>query len=176
MKASLRARRMAKNHKRLSQQGKLSLVSLMDIFTILVFFLMVNSGDVEVLQADKNITLPESVSETKPEITLTIKVSAEAIVVQGRKIESVEQVLAQSGNAIESLAQELKYQSARAPELTEREIKIGRSVIIMGDQGMPYKLLKRVMSTCADNDYRDIALAVNSSSEAQNQQLPASGV
>jgi hypothetical protein len=46
----------------------------------------------------------------------------------------------------------------------------------MGDQGMPYKLLKRVMSTCADNDYRDIALAVNSSSEAQNQQLPASGV
>ena len=95
---------------------------------------------------------------------------------QGRKIESVEQVLAQSGNARESLAQELKYQSARAPELTEREIKIGRSVIIMGDQGMPYKLLKRVMSTCADNDYRDIALAVNSSSEAQNQQLPASGV
>ena len=176
MKASLRARRMAKNHKRFSQQARLSLVSLMDIFTILVFFLMVNSGDVEVLQADKNITLPESVSEQKPEMTLTIKVSAEAIVVQGRKIESVAQVLAQSGNAIELLAKELKYQSTRGPELTAREKKTGRSVIIMGDQGMPYKLLKRVMSTCADNDYRDIALAVNSGSEAASQQSPASGV
>jgi biopolymer transport protein ExbD len=175
MKASLRARRMAKNHKRLSQEAKLSLVSLMDIFTILVFFLMVNSGDVEVLQADKNITLPESVSEQKPEMTLTIKISAEAIVVQGRKIESVARALAQTGNAIKSLAQELQYQSKRGPELTEREEKMGRSVIIMGDQDMSYKLLKRIMSTCADNDYRDIALAVNSSG-AQDQQSPASGV
>jgi biopolymer transport protein ExbD len=176
MKASLRARRMARNHKRLKQQAKLSLVSLMDIFTILVFFLMVNSGDVEVLQADKNITLPESVSEQNPEITLTIKISADAIVVQGRKIESVARALAQTGNAIGPLAKELKYQSTRGPELTEREMKMGRSIIIMGDQGMPYKLLKRIMSTCADSDYRDIALAVNSSSQGENQKLPASGV
>lgn len=176
MKASLRARRMARNHKRLTQQAKLSLVSLMDIFTILVFFLMVNSGEVEVLQADKNITLPQSVSEQNPEITLTIKISAEAIVVQGRKIESVRRALAQKGNTIGQLALELEYQSARGPELTEREKKIGRSIIIMGDRGMPYKLLKRLMKTCADSDYRDIALAVDSSSSAQNQQLAASGV
>jgi biopolymer transport protein ExbD len=176
MKASLRARRMARNHKRQSQQARLSLVSLMDIFTILVFFLMVNGGDVEVLQADKNITLPESMSEQSPEITLTIKISADAIVVQGRKIESVKRALAQTGNAIKPLTQELKYQSTRGPELTEREKKLGRSIIIMGDQGMPHKLLKRVMSTCADSDYRDIALAVNSSPTVQNQQPPASGV
>ena len=173
MKSSLRARRMAKNHKRLSQQAKLSLVSLMDIFTILVFFLMVNSGDVEVLQADKNISLPQSISENKPEITLTIKVSADAIVVQGRKVESVARVLEQSGNAIEPLAQELEYQSARSPELTDLEKRQGRSIIIMGDRSIPYKLLKRIMTTCADSDYRDIALAVNTSPPAQ---VPASGV
>ena len=166
MSSSLRARRMAKNHKRLSQQAKLSLVSLMDIFTILVFFLMVNSGDVEVLQADKNITLPESVSEQKPEITLTIKVSGDSIVVQGRKIESVERVLAQAGNAIAPLAQELDYQAQRDPELTELEQRQGRSIIIMGDQSMPYLLLKRIMSTCANSDYRDIALAVTTAAPA----------
>ena len=38
---------------------------------------------------------------------------------------------------------------------------MGRPVVIMGDQGMPYKLLKRIMTTCADSDYRDITLAVN---------------
>ena len=176
MKASLRARRMARNHKRLTQQARLSLVSLMDIFTILVFFLMVSSGDVEVLQADKNIVLPQSVSAQKPEITLTIKISADAIVVQGRKIESVQRALARTGNAIGPLAKELEYQSARGSELTEREKKLGRPIIIMGDQGMPYKLLKRVMKTCADSDYRDIALAVDSNPPEQNPQIAASGV
>jgi biopolymer transport protein ExbD len=166
---------MARNHKRLSQQAKLSLVSLMDIFTILVFFLMVNSGDVEVLQADKNISLPESVSEQKPEIKLTIKVSPDDIVVQGRKIASISDVLSQEEISIAELGEELDYQSARAPALTEREQKMGRSIIIMGDQGMPYKVLKRIMSTCAASDYRDIALAVNSKPAQPDEVLLAGG-
>ncbi len=161
MKSSARARRMARSHRRLHTQAKLSLVSLMDIFTILVFFLMVNSGDVEVLEADKNISLPESVSEQKPDIALTIKVSPDDIVVQGRRMGSVADVLAQDGNLIDALKQELAYQASRAPVMTEREEEIGRPVVIMGDQGMPYKLLKRIMTTCADSDYRDITLAVN---------------
>jgi biopolymer transport protein ExbD len=58
MSSSLRARRMARNHRRLAQTPRLNLVALMDIFTILVLFLMVNNGDVEVLQPERNITLP----------------------------------------------------------------------------------------------------------------------
>ena len=49
---------MARNHRRLRQHPRLNLVALMDIFTILVLFLMVNNGDVEVLQADRDIELP----------------------------------------------------------------------------------------------------------------------
>ncbi len=176
MKMSPRARRMARSHRKLKQQAKLSLVSLMDIFTILVFFLMVNSGDVEVLEADKNISLPESISEQKPDIALTIKVSPEDIVVQGRKLGTVEDVLAQPGNVIASLSEELAYQAKRAPDLTEREQEIGRSVVIMGDQEMPYKLLKRIMTTCASSDYRDITLAVNTAAPtAVDEPLLASG-
>ena len=175
MSSSRRARRMARNHKRLTRQAKLSLVSLMDIFTILVFFLMVNSGDVEVLQADKNITLPDSVSEHKPEITLTIKVSEDDIVLQGRKIESIDAVLAQSENAVAKLSDELNYQSGRAAPLTEREKRMGRSIIIMGDQEMSYKVLKRIMSTCAASDYRDIALAVTSKPVVPDEPLLAGG-
>lgn len=162
MKATLRARRMARNHKKLTQQPKLNLVALMDIFTILVFFLMVNNGDVEVLQSDKSVTLPESISEQRPEVALTVKISAVAIVVQGRQIATIESALAQSGNVIAQLSEELGYQSGRAPPLTEQQQKTGRAIIIMGNQDLPYKLLKRIMSTCADSDYRDISLAVNS--------------
>ena len=43
MVKSGRAKRMEKHHKRNKSSGSLNLVSLMDIFTILVFFLLVNS-------------------------------------------------------------------------------------------------------------------------------------
>ena len=60
--------------------------------------------------------------------------------------------------------------------MTEREQEIGRSVVIMGDQDMPYKLLKRIMTTCADSDYRDITLAVNTAvPSAAEEPLLASG-
>ena len=54
----------------------LNLVSLMDIFTILVFFLMVNSSEVEVLQSNSDIKLPDSSSEQRPKDRLTISVTA----------------------------------------------------------------------------------------------------
>jgi len=48
MQKSHRAARMDRRHKRGKKAGvALNLVSLMDIFTILVFFLLVNSTNVE---------------------------------------------------------------------------------------------------------------------------------
>lgn len=160
MKKSLRAKRMARHHRRNSRHYKLNLVSLMDIFTILVFFLMINSGDVEVLSTDKSIKLPDSIAQMKPEATLTIKVNADNIVVQGRSV-------GQLGNpellelSVEALDRELAYQASRRVELTDKEKALGRSVIIMGDQAMHYDVLKRLMATCSKNDYRDISFAVN---------------
>ena len=65
MHKSKRAKRMEVRHKRHKAAGTLNLVSLMDIFTILVFFLLVNSSDVEVLPNAKDIQLPESIAEQK---------------------------------------------------------------------------------------------------------------
>ena len=162
MSISPRERRKYRARQRVKKQPKLNLVALMDIFTILVLFLMVNNGDVEVLQSDKNVLLPESVSEQKPKLELIVKISDIDILVQGRGIESVESALGQEGNSLDKLAEELKYQSARAPALTEEEAELGRSIVIMADHEMPYKLLKRIMTTCAQTDYRNISLAVNS--------------
>lgn len=170
MTSSLRARRMARNHQRLGRQPRLNLVALMDIFTILVLFLMVNNGDVEVLQPDRNITLPESISELQPELAVTIRITTEDIVVQGHRIESIDAALAQPEALLQSLGRELRYQASREPRLSELEQAVGRPVIIMGDQNTPYKLLKRIMMTCADSGYRDISLAVNSTPPALAEQ------
>ena len=91
MRNSRRLKRMSRNRGKIS---KMNLTSLMDVFTILVFFLLVNSGSVEILDAPKDVKLPESQVETKPRETVIIFVSPEEILVQGVPAGLVEDVLA----------------------------------------------------------------------------------
>lgn len=161
MKRSSRARRMARVQKRNHQVSKLNLVSLMDIFTILVFFLLLNSGDVEVLESDKTIRLPESVAEQKPETTLVVRVNEEHIMVGSRALAEVDAIMQREDLQIAELAEELKHQASRRPLESPEEIEVGRAVTIMGDKEIPYALLKRIMQTCAAQDYRNISLAVS---------------
>jgi hypothetical protein len=84
MVKSARAKRMEKHHKRNMGKGTLNLVSLMDIFTILVFFLLVNSSDVQTLPNAKDMKLPESIAEKKPEETVTILIGKTEILVGTR--------------------------------------------------------------------------------------------
>lgn len=166
MKKSVRASRMERHHKRMAKESKLSLVSLMDIFTILVFFLMFNASDVQVLQTDNSVTLPESTADTAAQETLVLLVSATDILLQGRKMADVEQVLSQQEDIIPALEKELLYQKGRVkiiaadPTSEDDEADIARAITIMGDQQIPYRLLKKIMQTCAQAGYTNIALAV----------------
>jgi biopolymer transport protein ExbD len=160
MKQSLRAKRMAKRNKQLLLAPKLNLVSLMDIFTILVFFLLVNSGDVEVLQTDKSVKLPLSISDQVPENNLIVLVSNEHILVAGQKVGEIKNLVASKDQEFAPLSKELKYLAQKAGPLSPEKQITGRAVTIMADQGVPYSTLKKVMATCALADYRDIALAV----------------
>ncbi len=160
MKQSLRAKRMEKHHRRLGGSSKLNLTSLMDIFTILVFFLLINSDDVEVLQNNDTIDLPESTSEQKPDTTLLILANGEDLLVNSQAIAKVPDLLNREATEIDELAEELAYRAQKAGPLTELEQKKGRAVTIMGDSSIPYELLKKIMTTCAANDYRDMSFAV----------------
>lgn len=162
MKKSIHAKRMDRAHRRNNQQSKLNLVSLMDIFTILVFFLLVNSSDVEVLQNNKDITLPESVADQKPEETLVVMVSQDDIVVGGRKVADVKPLLKSEEREITGLKKELEYLAQRKKQgMTPEQIAKGLDITIMGDSSIPYKLLQKIMSTCASAEYRNISLAVS---------------
>lgn len=158
MKQSLRARRMAKQHRRNKNIPKLNLVSLMDIFTILVFFLLVNSSDVEVLSSDKSITLPDSVASTKPDPNLIVMVSDQQVLVGGRAVATIASV--EDEVNLDGLTTELGYLMERHGPLSEEEELTGLAITIMGDKGIPYQLLKQVMAACATSGFRDISLAV----------------
>lgn len=142
---------------RRGRPAALNLVSLMDIFTILVFFLMVNSSDVEVLQTSSEIELPDSTSEQRPENRLIISVSHEDVVVQGRPVAKVAELLNDRQQLIPGLREELAYQAQRRGTVPEG----GHEITIMGDHELPYWLLKRIMLTCQSEDFARISLAVN---------------
>ncbi len=161
MKRSMHARNMARRQKRGRNVPKLNLVSLMDIFTILVFFLLVNSSDVEVLQTDQSIKLPESVADRIPEETLVVTVSSSHIMINGRPIVTTQAALDAEGDQIEPLSQELNYLARRRPFASEEARAEGRDITIMGDSSIPYKLLKKIMTTSAQAEYRNISLAVS---------------
>ncbi len=156
MTMSRRARRMERNHKR-NKQSAINLVSLMDIFTILVFFLLVSSSNVQQLPNSKDISLPTSVAEKAPKETLVIAITQDSIIVQGVKVSNIASVLASSEILIPGLEQELKFQSSRSV-VTPKSSK-GRSVTIMGDENIPYQLLRKILATCRQTSYTHIAFA-----------------
>ena len=160
MVKSKRAKRMETHHKRYKSSGTLNLVSLMDIFTILVLFLLVNSSDVEVLPNDKDIQLPESIAEEKAKETVVIIIGDEDIIVQGTPVAKVSDVMATRGNDIPALRQALLSQNDRVLRREAQDDIAGREVTIMGDRDISYRLLKKVMATCTASEFGQISLAV----------------
>ena len=157
MMVSPRARR-AERRDRNKTLVDLNLVSLIDIFTILIFFLLANASDVEILPNTKAVKLPESTAEQAPKETVVVIVSQDDIVVQGRRVASVADAL-RADDVIEPLKTELEYHAGRAL-IKDAKGKVGKDITIMGDKDIPFKLLKKVMVTCARANYSNIAFAV----------------
>ncbi len=161
MKMSRRAKRMERHHKRNKGKVNINLVSLMDIFTILVFFLLVNSSEVQVLPNAKTLKLPESIASLSPKETVVVMVSPDEILVQGHSVISLTDVYASKEPIIDALVTRLK-EYARQPRfvVAEGEEPIRKEITIMGDKSIPFSLLKRVMMTCTKAEYETISLAV----------------
>ncbi len=165
---------MERRHERGKKGVALNLVALMDIFTILVFFLLVNSSDVETLPNAKDIQLPQSIAEEKAKESVVILISEEDILVQGSPVAKVADVMKLKGNDIPQLRQALMSQNDRVMRRETQDDIAGREVTIMGDKDIPYRLLKKVMATCTMADYGQISLAVLQKSSDQLEQITAS--
>lgn len=151
----------AQRRERNKSQLDLNLVSLIDIFIILIFFLMFNASGVEILPNTKSVKLPESSADKGPKETVVVLVSDQDILVQGRKVASVAEVMSSGGDVIEALKAELEFHAGR--QLIRKqgpESAGGKAVTILGDKQIPYRLLRKVMVSCARADYSNISFAV----------------
>jgi biopolymer transport protein TolR len=136
----------------------MNLVSLIDVFTILIFFLLSNSG-VETLPA-ASVHLPESTAKKDPKETLVVVVNATEITVEGRKVADVAALVNSRDDLIPGLKSELDLVSARPVALAQNDAN-AHAVTIMGDKDIPYQLLRKVMYTAAVADFTDVSFAVN---------------
>ncbi len=150
-----RAIRRARNHDSLD----MNLVSLIDIFTILIFFLMANAG-VEVLTSSKAVKLPESTVQKSPKETLTIIVNNQDIIVDGRKVAAVADVINTDEDIIGPLKTELELLATVRKSVRTTKESDPQAVTILGDKDIPYRLLRKIMVTAARANYSDIAFAV----------------
>jgi biopolymer transport protein ExbD len=151
--------RRAERRTRNTSSVDLNLVSLIDIFTILIFFLLINTGVADVLPSSKAIKLPESTAEKLPRETVVVMVSQGEIVVDGRKVASVDEVTRMEGDLIPGLKAELDLLASRQVIRAENAAQ-KKAITIMGDKEIPYRLLRKVMVTCARADFTDVSFAV----------------
>lgn len=157
MKESRRIRRMERSRKKVTG---LNLTSLMDVFTILVFFLLANSSSNEVLSTPKHIKLPDSVVESKPRETVVIMVGPETVMVQGEAVANTPEVMAAKDQNIPEITQKLDLLERNIIGINSRTVIDSKEVTILADKTIPFNVLKKIMTTCTGSGYGRISLAV----------------
>ncbi len=161
MKESSRAKRMQRHHeRRQDKSASLNMVSLMDIFTILVFFLLVSAANSDILPTPKNIKLPLSTADKLPKENIVIIIGNNDILLQGKKIAKIDNTIHSKNNVILPLMNALKDLVASKGKNRTKET-MQKGITIMGDKDVPYILLKKIMITSAAANFSNISLAVN---------------
>jgi len=157
MRESRRMRRMERSRKKVSG---LNLTSLMDVFTILVFFLLANTSTNEVLTTPKQVKLPDSVVETKPRETVVILVSPDLVLVQGESVIGTPDLLTSKSDRIPAIQERLSRIERNVIGISTKVVAESKEITILADKTIPFKALKKIMSTCTDSGYGRISLAV----------------
>jgi len=157
--------RRAEHKQRNKQQLDLNLVSLIDIFTILIFFLLSSASGVELLASSRAVKLPQSTTKQVPRETLVVLVNGTDIVVDGRRVASVSDVMSERGDLIAALKTELDYQAGRKVIRKENQAQT-QAITIMGDKDIPYLLLRKVMYTAARANYLNVSFAVTQKAQS----------
>jgi len=157
MRVSRRMRRMARSRKKVPG---LMLTSLMDVFTILVFFLLSNSSASEVVKAPDQIKLPDSTVETKPRETVVIMVTPEEILVQGEVVAATADLAQPGVDRVPAIMTRLAKLQSNLIGINTRTEADSTEVTLLADRAIPFSILKKIMSSCTLAGYGKISLAV----------------
>lgn len=141
----------------------LQMTSLVDVLTVLVFFLLKNfSTEGDILTPSPGLELPVSSSQQKPEPVLVVAISQKHIMADGQPVALVGEEMGRAGTAIPALSDWLARRKSRTETLAQFDpaLDFEGKITIQGDKAIPWKLLEKVLHTCGQSGYSNFALAV----------------
>ncbi len=164
MRYSRRMKRMERNNRKGAIRGLgINLIPMMDVLTVLVFFLLFHSFNSTL--PDAQIVLPASVVETRPRETVAIVVSPEVVMVQGEAVVSTPKLLDDGIVMVQELRDRLKQLGNGIIGAGAEAATKSMEVTLLADKTIPFKVLKKIMSTCTACGYGRISLAVAEKAE-----------
>jgi biopolymer transport protein ExbD len=136
--------------------------SLIDIFTIIIIFLLTASITGFSMTLTPGITIPKASFFSAPESTAIISVTNQYIAIDSKKVIEVEKLEQDGRSSIKELKKNLLAVKATALDTNKLNpnFKFSGMVTIEGDKDISFNLLQRIMRTCAEAGFPRISLAV----------------
>lgn len=158
MKSPHKIRRIQRQFAQGTSAEPINIVSLIDIFAILVFYLLVSIAAVEMRPIDPNLTLPQSTSQDRPKPTVTqLTITRKEILLNHRRVMFTRDA---ATNTDAFLAPLKSAFLANVGVLNTANGQTRGEVNILADKSIPYALLKKVMATCSEVQVARVSLAV----------------
>src|SRR6202023_2345796 len=89
--------RIKRHRQRRHGANHFALIPFIDMMTILVVFLLAHTAEVDILPNTKNISIPQSLSERKPNAAIVVMVTTDSVYVDGKLVGSIAEVATNPG-------------------------------------------------------------------------------
>ncbi len=139
--------------------GMPALVPMIDMLVILVVYMLVHTADYEILPNTRNISIPQSVSESRPHESTVMMITRNTVFVNGTETARVSDLESGSPVALAALKDRLTAETRKSTALRPDDPS-SREITVMADKGLPYSLLKKIMMAATAADIGKMSLAV----------------
>lgn len=138
--------------------GSVNLISMMDVLTVLLLFLLKSySTEGQGMLPPAGVLLPVSSAQSPPPPSVVVAIDDDAILLGDEPVSTVSEAVASGDPGVPALAERL----ARGREAERASgVPAARTATIQGDRDIEFRVLKRVMLTLTEQGYADVALAV----------------
>ena len=158
IKTRMQRRKLRQRH----GEPVLNLVSMIDVLSILMFFLLVNSGQVPLLEMVPELQLPVSMADAVPDNYVVVSIDDDGVRVGKQLVMNMTELLQTAddgGDVLPKLRDALMQARAQHPVSAGDEAT--KPVTILGDKSIPYSALKRVMASVQAAAFTDVQLAID---------------
>lgn len=152
------------SRRRLPDQFPILLTSMVDMFTLILVFLLISySAGGQLMYMVRDVLMPESTSQDQLELTVEVAVARDKVYVDGVMVmDSLKEWYSEKNLLMPALYEHLKL---RAEKLKKMEGKVplfhfAGKATVQADRELPFYVLKKVLYTVDRADFPNMSLAV----------------